>query len=272
MKKFSWILAVGAVLGAWLSATYICPSDGRITLTQAILQLSGSRGIFALGTSFTELLGFSLRLIPILAFQALAGIRLYRHYCVASVYVFSRIPRRTSWYLRQVGSIAAWAATYQLFTMMAVIAVAAVRYELVPDDFGVRIFLLHFLVCFLWTVATTMAVNLVAVWRGSDGGFLFVAVVQAALIAAFALLNHFSDDPRLQSLIVRVNPISCLVLGWHSSKSSELSAILASPYGGIYPAFSIVYVLILCVIATVVGGVLVSRHDLLASNTETGGN
>ena len=114
--------------------------------------------------------------------------------------------------------------------------------------------------------------NLVAVWRGSDGGFLFVAVVQAALIAAFALLNHFSDDPGLQSLIVRVNPISCLVLGWHSSKSSELSAILASPYGGIYPAFSIVYVLILCVIATVVGGVLVSRHDLLASNTETGGN
>ena len=99
-----------------------------------------------------------------------------------------------------------------------------------------------------------------------------VAVVQAALIAAFALLNHFSDDPGLQSLIVRVNPISCLVLGWHSSKSSELSAILASPYGGIYPAFSIVYVLILCVIATVVGGVLVSRHDLLASNTETGGN
>ena len=92
MKKFSWILAVGAVLGAWLSVTYICPSDGRITLTQAILQLSGSRGIFALGTSFTELLGFSLRLIPILAFQALAGIRLYRHYCVASVYVFSRIP------------------------------------------------------------------------------------------------------------------------------------------------------------------------------------
>ena len=101
MKKFSWILAVGAVLGAWLSVTYICPSDGRITLTQAILQLSGSRGIFALGTSFTELLGFSLRLIPILAFQALAGIRLYRHYCVASVYVFSRIPRRTSWYLRR---------------------------------------------------------------------------------------------------------------------------------------------------------------------------
>ena len=41
MKKFSWILAVGAVLGAWLSVTYICPSDGRITLTQAILQLSG---------------------------------------------------------------------------------------------------------------------------------------------------------------------------------------------------------------------------------------
>lgn len=272
MKRFTWILAVGLILGAWLSLTYISPTDGSITLTQAVLQLSGSRGIFALEPTLNQLLGFSMRLVPVLVFQAFAGIRLYRHYCVASVYVFSRLPHRTAWYLRQVGSIATWAAAYQLVTLLAALAIAAARYDLVWDRFGLRIALLHLFLSFLWAVTTTMAVNLVAVFKGSDGAFMRIAAIQAVLVAVFAVLDRLSEQPRLQSLIVRLNPISCLVLGWHSSKNSELSAVLASPYEGIYPVHSIIYVLTLCIIMIVVGMIIVLRHDLLVSNTETGGN
>ena len=191
---------------------------------------------------------------------------------MASVYVFSRIPNRTAWYLRQVGSIVLWAAVYQLLVLGSALAVAAVRFTLIPDKFWVRVFAFHFLVYFLWLVFTTLAVNLLAICKGSGGAFIWVAGLQAAFITIFSVLGRLSELPKLQSLLIRLNPVSCLVLSWHTAKDAELSTILGSPYSGIYPAHSIVYVSVLCLLVAIVGGVVVARHDLLVSNTETGGN
>ena len=157
MKQNIYLLAAAVVLGLWLSVTFIHPDPAGYTITQSILQLSGSRGIFSLEVTLTVLLQFAQRLVPCLVFQAFVGIRFYRHYCVASVYVFSRIPNRTAWYLRQVGSIVLWAAVYQLLVLGSALAVAAVRFTLIPDKFWVRVFAFHFLVYFLWIVFTTLA-------------------------------------------------------------------------------------------------------------------
>ena len=146
MKQNIYLLAAAVVLGLWLSVTFIHPDPAGYTITQSILQLSGSRGIFSLEVTLTVLLQFAQRLVPCLVFQAFVGIRFYRHYCVASVYVFSRIPNRTAWYLRQVGSIVLWAAVYQLLVLGSALAVAAVRFTLIPDKFWVRVFAFHFLV------------------------------------------------------------------------------------------------------------------------------
>lgn len=272
MKQNIYLLAAAVVLGLWLSVTFIHPDPAGYTITRSILQLSGSRGIFSLEVTLTVLLQFAQRLVPCLVFQAFVGIRFYRHYCVASVYVFSRIPNRTAWYLRQVGSIVLWAAVYQLLVLGSALAVAAVRFTLIPDKFWVRVFAFHFLIYFLWIVFTTLAVNLLAICKGSGGAFIWVAGLQAAFIAVFSALGHLSELPKLQSLLIRLDPVSCLVVSWHTAKDAELSAILSSPYSGIYPAHSIIYVSVLCLLVAIVGGVVVARHDLLVSNTETGGN
>lgn len=272
MKQNVYLLAAAVVLGLWLSVTFIHPDPAGYTITRSILQLSGSRGIFFFDVTLTELLQFAQRLVPCLVFQAFVGIRFYRHYCVASVYVFSRIPNRTAWYLRQVGSIVLWAAVYQLLVLGSALAVAAARFTLIPDKFWVRVFAFHFLIYFLWLVFTTLAVNLLAICKGSGGAFLWVAGLQAAFITVFSVLGRLSKLPKLQSLLIRLDPVSCLVLSWHTAKDAELSAILGSPYSGIYPAHSIIYVSVLCLLVAIVGGVVVARHDLLVSNTETGGN
>ncbi len=89
MKRL-WFILLAIPFGVWLSFAYINPYGGTITLSELVLQLSGARGTFALGLNLSELLDLTLRLVPMLVFQALAGTLMYQYYCTASVYVFSQ--------------------------------------------------------------------------------------------------------------------------------------------------------------------------------------
>ena len=113
MKRLLFLL-LAIPFGVWLSFSYINPYGGSITLSELVLQLSGARGTFALDLNLNELLDFTLRLVPVLVFQALAGTLMYQYYCTASVYVFSRIERRTAWYRRELGALAVKAFAYHM--------------------------------------------------------------------------------------------------------------------------------------------------------------
>lgn len=271
MKKGSYILIAGIILGVWISFTYVNPFSGSITLTQLTLQMSGSRGEFPLGTSLFELLALTLRMVPFFLFQSFAGIKFYKHYCVASVYVFSRIPNRISWYMKQVGLIILWALLYQFLCMIAVTTTAILRYEVILDKYGIALFVFHFLASSLWIIFTTLAVNLLAVFCGSSTAFVWVAGIQTILVSAFSAIRYFSDLPLLQTIIIRSNPVSCLVLSWHTSKNEELNSILASPYQGMSLSHSIIILSVFCIATIIAGAVIVWRHDLIASDSETGG-
>ena len=82
---------MGFCCGSLLAFSYINPYNGQITLSELILQLSGSRGEFPLGfSSLPELLSFSSKLLPSFLFELYVGTSLYQHFFAASVYIFSR--------------------------------------------------------------------------------------------------------------------------------------------------------------------------------------
>ena len=89
-KEITFLLLMGFCCGSLLAFTYINPYNGQITLSELILQLSGSRGEFSLGfSSLPELLSFSSKLLPTFLFELYVGTSLYQHFCTASVYIFS---------------------------------------------------------------------------------------------------------------------------------------------------------------------------------------
>ena len=62
-KEITFLLLMGFCCGSLLAFSYINPYNGQITLSELILQLSGSRGEFPLGfSSLPELLSFSSKL------------------------------------------------------------------------------------------------------------------------------------------------------------------------------------------------------------------
>ena len=105
-NKIFPVLIAGILSGGILSIVFINPYDGRILVSEAILQLSGSSGAFPLTPAFKDLISFTIRMIPDYMFELYIGIELYRHFCTASVYVFSRTPKRSGWYIREVVEVA----------------------------------------------------------------------------------------------------------------------------------------------------------------------
>ena len=132
MRRRLWIVPAALLFGVWLSIAYVNPYENTMSLSYLVMQLSGARGNFTMGLNMSELLAFTLRLVPTLVFQACAGISLYRHYCTASVYIFSRIPNRLRWYGREARALAVQALLYQGLILGAVIVTAVIRWEVVP--------------------------------------------------------------------------------------------------------------------------------------------
>ena len=263
-KQNIWLSPAALVFGVWLSVSYINPYGGATTLSSLVEQLSGARGDFPLGPNMSELLSFTLRLLPFLVFQALAGISFYRHYCTASVYIFSRMPNRLRWYAKECALLALETLLYQALMLAAAIGVAAARWTVTDVAHGLPVLLCHLLIWSLWTFAFTLGVNLLAIFVGSSTAFAALAAVQMVCISALIVLNRLEDNPALAQLVKRVNPITCLILSWQTSRFTPLGG------GGIYLEDSLALVLILAAGVAVLGGYLVERHDLLVSHSDGG--
>ena len=259
-----WLSPAALVFGVWLSVSYINPYGGATTLSSLVEQFSGARGDFPLGPNMSELLSFTLRLLPFLVFQALAGISFYRHYCTASVYIFSRMPDRLRWYARECALLALETLLYQALVLAAAIGVSAARWTVTDVAHGLPVLLCHLLIWSLWTFAFTLGVNLLAIFVGSSAAFASLAAVQMVCISALIVLNRLEDNPALAQLVKRVNPITCLILSWQTSRFALLGG------GGIYLEDSLALVLILAAVVAVLGGYLVARHDLLVSHSDGG--
>lgn len=249
--------------GIWLSIAYVNPYESQLPLSYLVLQLSGARGDFPLELNMLDLLSFTLRLVPSLVFQAYIGTAFYRHYCIASVYIFSRIPRRLRWYGQETVALVFQSFLYQAVTLAAVLVAAAIRWQLVLDRLGFLLLLYHLLIWTIWTFAFTMGVNLLAIYYGSSGSFAVLAGFQMMCISLLTTLRIFEYNGVILSALKRANPITCLILCWQTSRFSPFG-------GGIYLEDSLAMVFWGAAAVIAVGALAVKRHDLLASDMEGG--
>ena len=262
-KQNIWLSPAALVFGVWLSVSYINPYGGATTLSSLVEQFSGARGDFPLGPNMSELLSFTLRLLPFLVFQALAGIAFYRHYCTASVYVFSRMPNRLKWYGKECGILALQTLLYQALVLATAVGLAAVRWTITDVSQGLPVLLTHLTLWSLWTFAFTLGVNLLAIYVGSSAAFAALAGVQVACIGALIALVPLIEQPELAQQFLRINPVSCLVLSWHRSIFPSSSYTLSV-------GDSLTFLLLAAVVVAAVGGWLIRRHDLLKTEMDGG--
>lgn len=274
--KYKGQVAIGLAIGCGIltSFAYVNPYSGEILLSELILQLSGSRGEFALGTSMPELVTLIMRMIPVYIFEVYFGTALYRHFCTASIFVFSRYPNRLYWYFREVFSIALAVVLYQLIVLLTVILTTIFRYQLQIDMAGIFLFIYHFLIYSVWIYSMTLSVNLLAIRFGSSTSFLAVVGMQIICItllgATDTILKYF-DNTFLPRILLNLNPIAHLILGWHSSYIKPMNQVLNSPYQGLDFNGSLLFFIFFCTVILLLGANIIKKHDLLISDLEKEG-
>lgn len=271
--RYQPLFLTAAAGGVYLSVMYVNPYGGVITLSEMILQLSGSRGIFALGFSLPELASFAMCLFPAFIFELYAGIMLYRHFCTASIYIFSRYPHRVKWYLSEACRLGGAVCIFHMLLLTAAILTAVARHTLQIDSAGIVLTAYHFLIHSLWVYIMALLINLLAIFWGS--GTAFAAVISAqlgciALLSLMDLLVRYSGSRLSYENILIWNPAAHLVLGWHGSKAETVSQVLTSPHMQTDLEDSLFILLLLGTVTTFIGALIVKRHDLLVSDSETG--
>lgn len=273
-RRFPAVLALGLACGAFLSFAFINPYYGEITITELVLQLSGGRGDIQMSANLLNLLEYSARQVPCILFELYIGTNLYRHFCTASVYVFSRTTDRLGWYRRECLSIAALALVFQAALLGSALTVALLRYTVVWDATGAQMFAAHAALYFLWTFAMTLLTNLLAMGAGSELAFASVFGGQAVGITLLIFLELLENNLPLYSVYMNINPIARLILGWHTFAVEACEAngdFWQTVYAELSLPVSFLYLAAVAALITAGGAVLVQKHDLLAADAEFGG-
>lgn len=277
MRKYGirLLCSLAIVWGSLLAFIYVNPYSGIIRFSEAVLQLSGSRGEFALGFSLPELVSFAMRMVPYFVFEAYFGIAFYRHFCTASVYVFSRYPHRIKWYMRELACVGAYACLYQVILLGTVILVTSLRYQLQVDGAGIALLLYHFLIYFIWLYAMTVLINLLAVRFGSNMSFFLVLGVQISCITLLGCAGIAEQKAEITGkafvIWLKWNPVSRLVLGWQESGTDAVNAVLSQSFSVLDLNGSVLFCMLLLIVIAFLGALMVSRHDFLISDAEEGG-
>ena len=265
--KILTIIGISVLGGLFLSLMYINPFWGRITLSELILQLSGSRGEFPLGTSVTELIAFSMRMFPNNIFIIVFGTLMYKHFCTASVYVFTRQTNRITWYTKEVCYLALYTFIFQLASAGVTILVTTIRYDVIWNKSGFVLVAFHIALQSFWLYMLTLTMNIIAIKSGSNFAFLMVAGIQILCIALLGFLQIAENT--FENLII-MNPITRIILGWHSDPHQWFEDVLNSKYNVLFFSHSFIMLGVLAGIITIFGAYVIGKHDLLIEDTEVG--
>lgn len=275
-NKYRLLFFTAIAGGMYLSVFYTAPVEppGRtIMLSEMILELSGSRGMVGMGFSSYELISFAMRLFPAFIFVLYAGIMLYRHFCTASVYVFSRYPHRMKWYIGEVCHLGGAVCIFHVLLLTASIITTMSRYELRIDREGMVLAAYYFFIYSLWVYIMALSINLLAVYLGSSTGYTLVISVQMVCIVLLnltdLLVRYFDDRLTYENFLIW-NPIAHLVFEWHNGNMEILDRILtSSSYLHTDLNHSLMMFLLLGIIVTSVGAGIIKNHNLLVADLET---
>lgn len=272
LRSYGWYVAIAVVCGVLLSLSRINPYGGRIALQDLVLQLSGSRGEFVMGLYYGAMVDFRFLMLPFFLYQFYGGIQLYRQFCVASVYVFSRTINRVKWYFAELWGMCKGLIVLQVFLQSTTLLVAALRWDVVWTTEGWILLGIHVLLFTLWSLTMALGVNLLALIWGSSAGFLVVFALQAGMLAALCTGAKLEPADLALARLLLLDPISRLVLGWQSGGALGFEGALPAEYGHVLTLSGSLLLLVLILVAVVVLGLIViQKKDILVSNLETGG-
>lgn len=211
----------------------------------------------------------------IITFQIIFGTYIYKHFCTASVYYFSRMNNRISWFIRENIKLCLICFMY-ISIITGICCLAGGAFNNFRFDKNVLIILCyHLCIQSLWLFATTLLVNVLSILFGSSISFSIIYSVQMTFLLFFSIFKSYFQFDRgnvgRKINILKLNPISHLVLKWHSSRLQKINSKINVLNIDFKLSESVVFFVVISIIVFISGCIIVKRQELIYINRETGG-
>ena len=212
--------------------------------------------------------------IPFLLFQILFGTYIYRHFCSAGIYFFSRKKNRESWFIREAGKLYLFVFIYIcLFLLSGIISTMAVCH-VHYDNTALIITVYYLLIYSMFLFAFTLMINIIAIIAGSRIGFIIAASIEILGMGFFLMLGKIitteSDIAGKYIWMLKINPAAHLVFGLHSSKIKSLNKLINLKNINFDLNESVIYFFTLSIIMIFIGIFVVKKREFIINNRETG--
>lgn len=163
----------------------------------------------------------ALDMFPVILLEIVFGTYIYHHYFTASAYYFTRQADRKRWFLKEIlrlaGDIFGMITVYVALSVISIMIIADRGFENVENILMcVSIIILFTMFTFLFS----LLINIVSILMGSQYGFVCVYVLQAVFIMLLLLNDKLGSTEGIGRILFKLNPISNLIISWHSSGAS----------------------------------------------------
>ncbi|SEN56665.1 hypothetical protein SAMN04488134_101372 [Amphibacillus marinus] len=263
------IIAIG--LG-FIESFVFFTMEGTVNWSDIILHF----GFSEIEIIFVYLIELSIRLLPIILFQAFFGTYIYQRFCSASVYYFSRCPNRIRWFLKEASKLYLLAFIYPFLMVLTTIVVVPFIKTIHFDHVAVLIFIYYLLIHSMWLFITTLMINVLSIKFDSGLGFVIVTGLQITSVTLMLLWEKvwpLVDNPSVafHSLLLKFNPIAHLILPWHSSKNADINNLINQYNLSFDLNESVLLFLLLSSMALGLGCLIIKQQEWIVLNRESGG-
>lgn len=264
-------MLVGVLCGIGMGCSF---SSETSELPLGVLIRYLAFGEFEIGKGYVFY--FLKQYFPYLIFQAIWGTYLYQRFCTGCVYYFSRLQDRSIWYWKEIVKLFFMAVSFLVIYIGTAVVTIGIKYGVRWETTGVWMLLLNLEIQVLWLYTMTLLTNLFSIRWGSSSGYIMIASVVFMGLCYFVLFEDVldfssNDNLVLKSIMVKINPISHIVLKWHSSDIKVVNTYLRALGIDFSIWGSMVLLMIGAIIASVYGENVIKKQEFIVLNRETGG-
>lgn len=253
MKFYLKLIGIAVVCGM-IGIVGYAPFEVELT----IINIMGYFSMEQITAHLSAITNIPYRFMPYIFFQIFFGVYIYKHFCTASIYYFSRNTKRTLWYIKQLGQVMLYCVLYLLILQLSAI-LSGICVTHVVYDVGMWKNLIYYLVIYsLYLFASTVMINILSIRFNNIVGFVVVELINAYSWVTFGMVGQYISETRggnyLTTLIMRYNIFSYLVFGIQESTMNYVTCILVN--------------LVLAIVVALLGIFVVNKYEFVENGKE----
>lgn len=194
------------------------------------------------------------KMFYIIIFNLLFGTYIYKDFIVSSVYLFSRLKNRKTWFFKKSTELLLFAACYAFLFLGTLLLLCIYRSQYSLDTESVKMLVLLWFAITLFLTFVTLLINLFAIRYGSNVAFIIVYIALMGLVTLSLASRTFSiieENP----YYLLFNPVAAIILNMIDNLTMQLVA-------------SLYYCLLICIVI-LVGAVYINRLDIALIDNES---